>query len=279
MLDLNGLLLCREYAGAASLEDWKRFHPNLRRKPDAKLGTFYVWKRPHADAFLRWLARRGARVGIWSTAAEHNVVMLVGWLLPRAKDRANLSFIWDGSMCTDTGKKDAKNPRKAIVLKELAKLWKASRSMKSMVDVRDSLDGKKYNEQIAREWIRDETKEELGTFNTVLIDDSDVKAAANPPHTAIHPPSWSIHDGDDSLLGRNGTMRRYIAKLLDAPDTQDFIRDYPYHSEELQGIQLVSIDGSNDNRSEQEAETSTDESDSEECTSESLFANACLGCS
>lgn len=248
------------------------------RKPDARLGRFHVWKRPHADTFIRWLAKKGVRVGFWSTAMEHNVVKLIAWLLPNPRDRARISFVWDGSMCTDTGRRDPKNRHKPIVLKKLEKLWSSTGTVRSDRIAVPSKSRPSNSRKDQESVQQGERRMGFGAHNTVLIDDSEVKATANPPFTSIHPPPWSIEDGDDNFLGKNGIFRNYISDLLQARDTQQFLQERPFHMEELQRVQLVRIDSPpREMPVEGNEEGSSVSSDSDECI-DVQEKPSCLAC-
>mmetsp|Transcript_10241 Transcript_10241/g.62568 ORF Transcript_10241/g.62568 Transcript_10241/m.62568 type:complete len:348 (-) Transcript_10241:1352-2395(-) len=279
ILDLNGFLVHRVREVRAPTTSEAKLAKEGVREADAKLGNFYVWKRPHADAFVRWLARKGVRVGFWSTAMEHNVVKLIAWLLPHAKDRAKVSFVWDGRMCKDTGMRDPKNPHKPLVLKELKKIWH-SVSMKdsnTRVPCTKSQATTRGVEKGAASSKDD--KRRFGPHNTVLMDDSENKADANPPATSIHPPPWSIEDGDDNFLGRNGTFRKYVAELLKAKDTQRFIKERPFHMEELQRVQHMRIDSPPRSSDVEGGQPETNiSSDSDSCEDEQQVGSRCLAC-
>ena len=279
VLDVNGFLVYRVREVRAATTSEAKLAMEGVREADAKLGNFYVWKRPHADAFVRWLARKGVRVGFWSTAMEHNVVMLIAWLLPNAKDRAKISFVWDGRMCKDTGRRDPKNPRKPLVLKELKKFWHSSATEDSKTRVQHNESRATTTGMGEGPKPSNDDKRWFGPHNTVLIDDSENKADANPPSTSIHPPPWSIEDGDDNFLGRNGTFRKYVADLLKARDTQQFIKERPFHMEELQRVQHMRIDSPSRSSGVEGGQQETDfSSGSDSCEGEQQVGLRCLAC-
>lgn len=280
VLDLNGFLVYRVREGRAATTSEARMEHEGVRNADAKLGKFYVWKRPHADAFVRWMARKGVRVGFWSTAMEHNVVMLLAWLLPNAKDRAKISFVWDGRMCKDTGKRDPKNPHKPLVLKELKKFWHSIATEDSKARVQHSESRATTKGMGEGPNSSNDDKRWFGPHNTVLIDDSENKADANPPSTSVHPRPWSIQDGDDNFLGRNGMFRKYVADLLKAKDTQRFIKERPFHMEELQRVQHMRIGSPPCSPDVEVGRQETDiSSDSDGCDDGQQGGSRCLACS
>uniref|UniRef100_A0A0D3C4L9 Mitochondrial import inner membrane translocase subunit TIM50 n=1 Tax=Brassica oleracea var. oleracea TaxID=109376 RepID=A0A0D3C4L9_BRAOL len=87
ILSPNGLLLYRVHV------------QNLRRKPenrspDATCGPNLVYKRPFAGEFMKFCLER-FEVGIWSSANESNVDIILNIVLEDLKNK--LLFVWDNT--------------------------------------------------------------------------------------------------------------------------------------------------------------------------------------
>jgi hypothetical protein len=167
-------------------------------KPHAKVGKFYVWDRDHCQSFLDFLLG-SFDVAVWSSAALVNVLPLVKRTFGDARSDS-LVFVWDQDKC-GMEKREGKTTRPLFV-KELTKVWK------------------EYPQ--------------YSNGNTILIDDDILKARYNPPNTAIHPSEWTKLQLDDQKLGPDGSIRRYLAGLSDALQSErrlkveDYIKKYPF---------------------------------------------------
>uniref|UniRef100_A0A803M0Q5 Mitochondrial import inner membrane translocase subunit TIM50 n=1 Tax=Chenopodium quinoa TaxID=63459 RepID=A0A803M0Q5_CHEQI len=192
-----------------------------RYKPDTRVATKAVFKRPFCDEFLQFCFER-FDVGIWSSRTRQNLKKVVDFLLEDSKDR--LRFCWDQSHCTATEYKTLENSDKPLVLKELKYLW---------WDTKGShlpWNAGYYNET-----------------NTVLLDDSPYKALRNPvtsdtililftffgtsvvqPNTAIFPRPYSYKNAGDYSLGPGGDLRKYLERLAEAENVQKFIQENPF---------------------------------------------------
>lgn len=111
-----------------------------------KVNDFFVWKRPHVESFLDWLLERFS-VAIWSSAMQHNVEALIEWTLGKER-RGRLAFEWDQSRCPQ--EKHPTHSHKPLFLKPLQDVWTQYPT---------------WNES-----------------NTLLVDDSPLKAKRNPPN-------------------------------------------------------------------------------------------------
>lgn len=196
VLDVNGLLVerrLRKRARGSRSSSW-------RRRPDAVLGAFEVYDRPHLRDFVEFVLHTFA-VAVWSSARRENLLPLVGHIF--GGEHA-LAAVWDQTNCTATGQYDPNKPGRPLVLKELAKLW------------------------------RDEPHlSRFGPSNTLLVDDSPHKAARNPPNTAIHPREFVAGRAADAALGPGGALRAYLERLADAPAVDAFVAESPYVDDEL----------------------------------------------
>ncbi|CAN7009143.1 unnamed protein product [Brassica oleracea var. botrytis] len=84
VLSLSGLLLHRVHRRT------NRKTPK-NRSPDASCGPNLVYKRPFAEEFMKFILER-FEVGIWSSACEKNVDIVLNIVLENLQD--NLLFVW-----------------------------------------------------------------------------------------------------------------------------------------------------------------------------------------
>ncbi|CAN6843802.1 unnamed protein product [Brassica oleracea] len=118
ILSPNGLLLYRVHV------------QNLRRKPenrspDATCGPNLVYKRPFAGEFMKFCLER-FEVGIWSSANESNVDIILNIVLEDLKNK--LLFVWDQKQSTNCGLKTLENSDKPMFFKIFLKCSKSSKS-------------------------------------------------------------------------------------------------------------------------------------------------------
>jgi len=173
VLDVNGLLCDRRRAPVPGL------------KADLTYGSSslksYIYDRPHAADFLRWVMQR-FRVGVWSSARSHNLEPLVTHVFGNDL-RRHLRFLWDQGKCTSEGSTAARgsSATKPKFFKELRLLHSAGH----------------------------------GTLRTMLlVDDDSYKAERNPPHTAVHPRAYEVNQKErDDGLGAQSALRRYLDDL------------------------------------------------------------------
>ncbi|KAG2326619.1 hypothetical protein Bca52824_009347 [Brassica carinata] len=114
VLSLSGLLLHRVHRKS------NRKTPK-NRSPDASCGPNLVYKRPFAEDFMKFVLER-FEVGIWSSACEKNVDIVLNIILQNLQD--NLLFVWDQEECTDSGSTTLHNSDKPMFFKELSKVFK-----------------------------------------------------------------------------------------------------------------------------------------------------------
>lgn len=175
ILDVNGLLVQRQKIG------WG----------DGALGVppgytpigncWCVRARPGAAEFIAFCMGHFA-VGLWSTMTSENLQRVVQALLPLPGLREQLQFVWGAESCTPTG--EVTSSGKQLMQKRLEVLWSEA------------------------------GLHVYAPSATLLVDDDPYKAAANPPHTSVHPPAWSHDDDDDSLLLADGPLRSWLDRLL-----------------------------------------------------------------
>ncbi|KAI5055021.1 hypothetical protein GOP47_0030166 [Adiantum capillus-veneris] len=189
VLDVNGLLI----------DTYFHKEPLPEESPDARVGNFYVYKRPFCEEFLQFCLENFI-VGIWSSAREYNVNNLVDYVFGDAKER--LAFSWHQSDCTDVGLKAPDNEWKPLFMKDLSKLWK--------------------REKLNLPW----SEGDYGPSNTLLVDDTPYKAVLNPPNTAIFPRTYTAREHGDDFLG--GPLRSYLEGIRNAASVQTYVENNPF---------------------------------------------------
>lgn len=188
VLDLNGTLMHR--IGSQQLKLLHSREPPLP-PPDNVLGGKKIYYRPHLDRFLEFLFAR-FQVGTWTSALEKNAIHMVTSLIPEHL-RSQLKFNWTRERCTLVG--PAKDHAS---IKDLHKLWS---------DPIAQSNGWTYR-------------------NTILIDDTDDKAARNPQN-ALHLRAFDVTDpsldweGDGTLL----VVENYLSGLLERWESTKGVRD------------------------------------------------------
>ena len=197
VLDLNGLLLFREYkdtpSGAAP-----------RLPSNHETDSWKVWYRPHAHEFLWWCVQH-FHVVIWSGARRKNIRELLEVFCTHKVNDTDLTILSE-TECTKTDVQDPQKPGKVLSLKELDRLWS------------------KW------EW------RERGPFddtNTLMIDDSPYKALLNAPYTSIHPRSWtpfSASDENDNDLAPDNPIREFLRDYAQAPDGRVVVGSWQNHA-------------------------------------------------
>ncbi|KAG6758659.1 hypothetical protein POTOM_039018 [Populus tomentosa] len=213
VLDLAGVLCDRVFhKNRANIPD--------NRTPDDASGSFFVYKRPFCEEFVRFCLER-FDVGIWSSAKRTNLETALDCVIGEFKGR--LLFVWVGDQIRAYAIKIAfgyrygrteealslslitkENKNKPIFFKELKKLW----------------DNKSSN----LPW----RKGQYSSSNTLLIDDKPYKALLNPPCTAIFPTEYRPDQLDDATLGPNGELRRYLDGLARAADVPAYVKEHPF---------------------------------------------------
>jgi hypothetical protein len=116
----------------------------------------------------------------------------------------NLLFCFDQNICTTTKFKTQEKKDKPLFLKDLRRVW-------DHIGTCISCGKRKYDET-----------------NTLLVDDSPDKALCNPPHTGIFPSPYQYTNRQDSALGPEGELRKYLERLADAENVQKFVAENPF---------------------------------------------------
>uniref|UniRef100_A0A1J3EAY4 FCP1 homology domain-containing protein n=1 Tax=Noccaea caerulescens TaxID=107243 RepID=A0A1J3EAY4_NOCCA len=167
--------------------------------PDGRISSRSIFRRPFVASFLDFSFER-FDVGIWSSrriGLDYMNHIVLG------NHARNLLFCYDQSICITTNFKTLENSTKPLFLKDLRRVWNSFGTCLTC--------GKqKYDEK-----------------NTILVDDSPHKALCNPPHTGIFPFPYQYTNRNDSALGPDGELRKYLERLADAENVQKFVEENP----------------------------------------------------
>ncbi|CAH2079584.1 unnamed protein product [Thlaspi arvense] len=188
VLDLNGIL--------ADIVQGYRGSP----LPDGIISDRAVFKRPFVARFLDFCFER-FDVGIWSSrriGLDYMAYIVMG------NHAKNVTFCFDQHMCTTTKFNTLEKSSKPIFLKDLRRVW-------DRFGTCHTCGRGKYNER-----------------NTLLVDDSPHKALCNPPYTGIFPCPYQYTNRKDSELGPNGELRKYLERLADVDNVQEFVAENPF---------------------------------------------------
>ncbi|XP_010509460.1 PREDICTED: uncharacterized protein LOC104785872 [Camelina sativa] len=186
VLSLSGLLLHRVHK-----KDMRKKPKN--RSPDASCGPNLVYKRPYAEEFMKFCLER-FDVGIWSSACEKNVDIVLSIVLEDLEDK--LLFVWDQKKCTDSGFKTLENSKKPMFFKDLSKVFQS------------------FND--------------FSASNTIFIDDEPYKALLNPDNTGLFPLSYDASNKNDNLLDPKGEFCSYLDGLAKSSDVQVYIKEHSF---------------------------------------------------
>eukprot|EP00510_Aplanochytrium_minuta_P000542 CAMPEP_0184012876 /NCGR_PEP_ID=MMETSP0954-20121128/4690_1 /TAXON_ID=627963 /ORGANISM="Aplanochytrium sp, Strain PBS07" /LENGTH=276 /DNA_ID=CAMNT_0026292981 /DNA_START=411 /DNA_END=1241 /DNA_ORIENTATION=- len=166
----------------------------LKKKRTKKLMIYF---RPHHKDFIDLLFKNFDIV-IWSSARQGNIDDMIAALFTN-KQKKKVKMVYNQDHCTYIGD-HPDVPNKPLFLKELSRLW-----------------------------------EKFGTpKNTLMLDDSPLKASRNPAYTAIHPKPWSHTDIADRSLCRDGALYKYFENLAkyrqesDEINIPEYIRSNPF---------------------------------------------------
>ena len=166
---------------------------------NARVGSFYVYERPHVRDFIEWVHEH-FEVGVWSSATERNTKKLVEYVWGEHVHK--VAFIWGQERCSNIGVAPSSMQKHPMFLKELKHVWKM-----------------KKNTGLSR----------FNLTNTLLIDDSPYKAIRNPEFTAIHPRCFTVDEMEtDQMLSETGALRDYLERVLKAPSVPEFVAANPW---------------------------------------------------
>jgi RNA polymerase II subunit A small phosphatase-like protein len=147
----------------------------LDRPADFRVFGYYVYKRPHLDAFLRECSRHFA-LAVWSSASDDYVEAVVQRIIP---PEIPLQFVWGRSRCTycfdaaafeSGGHADAHSHYN--YLKVLKKVKKRGYSLRRVLIVDDTPHkaGRNYGNAIyPREYLGDALDDELPQLLRYLL--------------------------------------------------------------------------------------------------------------
>ncbi|CAL9235765.1 unnamed protein product [Arabidopsis halleri] len=186
VLSLSGLLLHRVH-----IKEMRKKPKN--RSPDASCGPNLVYKRPFAEAFMKFCLER-FEVGIWSSACEKNVDIILSIVLENLQDK--LLFVWDQEECTDSGFKTLENRYKPLFFKDFSKVFQCFKG--------------------------------FSASNSIFIDDEPYKALRNPDNTGLFPMSYDPSNKNDSLLDPEGEFCSYLDGLAKSSDVQAYIKEHSF---------------------------------------------------
>ncbi|GJJ70401.1 hypothetical protein EMPS_02750 [Entomortierella parvispora] len=181
-----------------------------------------VTRRPHLDAFLRFLLQN-FRVMVWSSAQRRTVDKLITEF--PAGSRKNLDRIWSREDCRLSS---LDFYRKVLTLKDLDFVWEVAEKERVAAGQKPELVKKKHAKK--KYAVRfDQT-------NTIMIDDSIHKTQLQPYNSIILPDyDEDARDGgmDRELL----KVRDYLTRLLYQENVSAYIRTSPFDasSVEFQG--------------------------------------------
>ncbi|KAL3623376.1 hypothetical protein CASFOL_032192 [Castilleja foliolosa] len=187
VLCLGGLLVHRVHV--------RDRHSVRGLSPDVVYGNFLVFKRPFCTEFLKFCFER-FDVALWSSARDHNIESVLSNIT--GGTRSKLVFIWGQENCTESGYRCLHKQSKPLFLKQLKDIW----------------EHKCY-------------KTQYSAANTLLIDDEPHTSLLNPPNTAIFPHPYKKHDRQDTFLGPQRELRKYLDGLADAKDVPTYVKDHP----------------------------------------------------
>ena len=187
VFDVNGLFIERVHKSEFRKTIMPRSHDFVTNK------NLYVFVRPHTQVFLEF-AFEHFDVGFWSSMTRANTYDILVRMLSRDQIDA-VKIVLTQEDCSMLGDY-VENTKKPIFYKVLDRLW---------------------------------TKAEMRPYreHVLLIDDSVYKCRFNPPHTAIHPPTFKLlHlEPEDTELLR---LRGYLEGSLTAASLRAYVWDTPY---------------------------------------------------
>ncbi|KAG6760529.1 hypothetical protein POTOM_037052 [Populus tomentosa] len=248
VLDLAGVLCDRVFhKNRANIPD--------NRTPDDASGSFFVYKRPFCEEFVRFCLER-FDVGIWSSAKR-----LVELHLPRSclmslldaisiiqkftrfsalnmRNRTNLEtaldcvigefkgrllFVWVGDQIRAYAIKIAFGYR----------YGRTEEALSLSLITKENKNKPIFFKELKKLWDNKSSnlpwrKGQYSSSNTLLIDDKPYKALLNPPCTAIFPTEYRPDQLDDATLGPNGELRRYLDGLARAADVPAYVKEHPF---------------------------------------------------
>lgn len=102
----------------------------LEREEDFRVGEYFVYRRPHVDAFIVGVLER-FDVAVWTSSGEHYAAQVIDRIFPAGA----LKFVWSSNRCTMT--RDL-NTGEFTNKKDLAKLKRQGYALESIIAVDDT---------------------------------------------------------------------------------------------------------------------------------------------
>lgn len=200
ILDLNGLLLHRQYQSVA--DEQQKTSNHRRACADAIINNFAVYIRPDAIEFLKWCHEHFV-VALWSTCRRQNMQPLID-LLYTDIPRHEPDMILSQEDCFNTGIMHPMFPSKPILVKLLTSVWQKFKSK----------DSNKHGH--------------FAAHNTLLLDDAPYKAIGNERFTSIHPNAWHPLVCLDSVptLASGGILQRLLSSIVMSKDVRPLVKDF-----------------------------------------------------
>ena len=194
IFDVNGLFVERKHRSELRKTTMPRTHDFVTRK------NLCVYIRPHTREFLEFVFEH-FDVGFWSSMTKENMYDILTKLLTSKQVNAT-KIVLTQDDCRMTGEY-VENTKKPVFYKVLDWLW-------TKAEIQTS--------RLATSSYRN---------NVLLIDDSPHKAKFNPPHTAIHPTTYTLFhlEPEDTELLR---LQSYLEGSLNASSLRTYVRDNPY---------------------------------------------------
>ena len=200
ILDCNGLLW-----GSRPAKVPQRPGNTMSKNGIHFIGYHIYYERLRLHQFLS-LCFAKFDVAIWTCAGKARTNAMVDTIFTE-EERRQFKFIWNQSMTTDSGV-ERDDVKCNVFLKDLRQVWKH----------------RIYN------GVYDDT-------NTILIDDSPIKAFVNPTFTGLFPTTFQFGDSKDTFL--LDILWPLLDKLSCAIDVQRFLRiNTPKWSSKNERIQL-----------------------------------------
>ncbi|CAN8284991.1 unnamed protein product [Cochlearia groenlandica] len=163
------------------------------RSPDASCGPNLVYKRPFVVEFMRFCLER-FEVGIWSSASERNVNMILDVVLEDMKDK--FLFVWGQPMCTNSGLTTLENNGRPLFFKDISEVFQRFTC--------------------------------FSASNTIFIDDEPYKALLNPDTTCLFPLTYDPTDKNDDFLDPEGKFCSYLDDIANTLDVKSYIKEHSF---------------------------------------------------
>ena len=170
-------------------------------EPQAQVTSYCVYDRPGLRDFIAMVLQHFV-VGVWSSAKQHNLVGLVHHIF--GQDAHRLAFVWGQERCTCVGYERGK----PLFVKELARVW------------------------------AEPPFAAFGPHCTLLVDDDAYKAGLNPPHTAIHPATFTVEAMQvDNALRIDGELCVFLQAMAQSGTrVTDWLQSNPFVNSTLPGV-------------------------------------------